>query len=188
MAIIQRIRTVFTGVAGAPWYSNLYVTATEGDAQPEVDAVAQFWTDFATHIHNAVDWTVEGVVANIDETNGQIVGFSTNDDATGSGAAGSDPLPYANQMLLRVRTGVFVAGREVRGHVNIPAITDPDSPNGVPSSSASSNLQTSSDDNLFGAGGLNGALLVWSRKNGQAHPASSSSVAPFFAVLRSRRD
>jgi len=40
MTDLRRIRTVFTGVAGTPWYSNLYftwVSGTEATALAEVD-------------------------------------------------------------------------------------------------------------------------------------------------------
>jgi hypothetical protein len=188
MTVIQRIRTVFTGVAGTPWYSNLYVTATEADAQAEVNIIDGFWEDIKAQMKSTVNWTVEGTVANIDDATGQIVGFSSNDSQTGSGADVGDALPYATQGLIRLRTGVFMGGREVRGRFNVPAPTENQSSDAKPNSGYLTDLQTAINDRLLGATGLNGALVVYSPTNATSVPVSEGSVAPFWAVLRSRRD
>ena len=43
MATLARVRTIFTGPAGSPWYSNLYFDAATGTAQNAADAAAPFW-------------------------------------------------------------------------------------------------------------------------------------------------
>lgn len=188
MAIIQRIRTVFTGVAGSPYYSNIYVTANPADATPEIAAVDQFWTALAPHIDNALSWTVEGIVANVDTATGQIVSFSSNTSQGGTGGAGGEILPLANQLLIRARTGVYVTGREVRGRINIPAIAELSSANGVPTGELLTAAQDAVDDHLLGAGGLNGSWVVYSPTKNRAEMVTEASVASFFAILRSRRD
>jgi hypothetical protein len=188
MPNIQRVRVVFVGVAGSPYYSNFYVTATDSDAQPEVDEIRDFYTDIAGLISNTLSWTVEGVVANIDEASGQITGFSNNTSRTGAGTNSGDINPLANQGLLRLRTGVFTAGREIRGRLNIPGSCEASNTAGKPTSTYMTTLQTSADLHLLSATGLNGAYNVYSRKNGSTEIVSSVSVAPYWAVLRSRRD
>ena len=166
MAIIQRIRTVFTGVAGTPWYSNIYVTGNEADASLEIDAVGDFWDILAPIIVTPVVWTVEGVVANINDANGQIVSTSDNTERNGAGSQSGEALPSANQYLVRARTGVYVGGRELRGRMFIPGASEAQSSDGLPSSATLTVIEDAVDAELLGTLGLNGAWVVWSRTHG----------------------
>lgn len=188
MPTISRIRTVFTGVAGTPWYSNLYIDGDGEQSEAAVEAVGEFWDAVGTVIVSQVQWEVEGEVAQIDTVSGNITGITSVDSVESAGVAGFDPLPFATQALLRLRTGEYVGGREVRGRLNIPGLLEANNAGGRPDSNLRNLINDAADQYLLGGDGLNGALVVWSRKNGTAPFVSSASCWTEWAVLRSRRD
>lgn len=183
---MYRVRTVFGGVAGSPWYSNLFFDDQDaGGAEGAVQAVADFWEDLRPDIRSGLSWTVEGDVAIISPGTGEMEGVFPVGAVTGSGMGPEELLPTATQGLLRLRTGAYVGGREVRGRVNVPGLTEAASSSGVPIptfigrlSSAGANLVDHPD----------ATLMVYSRKNFIASPVVSATAAPYWAVLRSRRD
>lgn len=197
---IRRVRTVFSGVAGSPWYSNLYFDAdgVTPSAQQNVDAVDAFWTALASLMDNAVTWTIGPEVPELDETTGELTGVQTVTPGTGAGTDTTDPLPYMSQGLVRLSTTDFVAGRRVRGRIFVPGLTETaNTTTGQPSGSAITAM-TTAGTNLVAAGGL----LVWSRPFAgdpaatPPRPARAGSKASItavsgwnqWAVMRSRRD
>lgn len=196
---IRRVRTIFSGVAGTPWYSNLYFDAdgVTPTAQENVDDTDAFWTAMANLIDNAISWTVGPEVPVLDETTGTLVGVTSVTAGTGVGTAAGDALPYATQGLVRLATDDFVAGRRVRGRIFLPGIDENfNGPSGVPTSTFLTTVQ-GAIDGLIAAGGL----LVWARpfpgaegppvrpaRAGSKASITASSVWTQWAVMRSRRD
>lgn len=183
-----RVRTVFGGVQGTPWYSNLYFRGTEDtDAIEAHAAVDDFWTALATVICTPVTWTIEGEVAVLDTVTGQPVATHQVPPETGAGSAsGVARVPTALQILVRLGTGVFLNGRRVRGRIFIPGSGEGNWENGLltPSTVTAVNsavglLLNNTPTNEF---------VVWSRRNGQMHNVISREVWTSGAVLRSRRD
>lgn len=180
---MKRIRTVFGGVAGSPWYSNMFFGDSQ-DGGTLVAGVSAFWADCASRITDAVSWTVQGVVPTIDPITGEI---TSSEDVGGINDAGTDtgePLPYANQALVRWHTGAYIAGREVRGRTFIPGLTLLADDNGV--LLASHQLAFTNAAETFIALGLD--MLLWSRTHGETRIVTTADTWNQFAVLRSRRD
>lgn len=187
MATILRTRATWTGVAGAPAYSNLYWAAVIGLAQECEQAHAAFLGAVEPLQSNQVDWATDANVASIDSVTGDINGLVSVSPHQGSGDSTSDLLPPATQALCHLRTGTFQGGREVRGRVNIPYLTEGScAPDGT--------LTTASQATLLAAAQLlidpelGVQLVCWSRLTGIVPSVEQITLGVKFAVLRSRRD
>nr|CRY96194.1 hypothetical protein [uncultured prokaryote] len=182
-----RIRSVWTGVGGSPWYSNLYFDGTGSvDAQSCADNVADFWATFTLVWMPNLSVSVESFVAVVDPVSGDVTGGHTidvPDPVTGSGSGGT--LPTSTQALLSMNTPIYIAGRNLRGKLYVPGLTEgvntnngtPDPIYVQPMAEALEILADAGPD-----------LVVWSRKNGITAPVSSVTASTKWAVLRSRRD
>lgn len=183
---MYRVRTVFTGVAGTPWYSNLYYDDQDpGGPEGAVEATRAFWARITTLISDLVSWTVEGDVAAISPGTGQIENMFTVPSQAGSGSDAAQPLPWATQGLARLETGAYFGGRRIRGRVFIPGPTEDESAIGVPAPSYGTLLNTAITELI---GSTDASLVVYSRKNFIQTPVVAGGAAPYWAVLRSRRD
>lgn len=182
-----RVSTVMTGVVGAPYFSQIYFGGTTvGQAAPAAAAVRGFWDSIKGLITAGLVMQVQPDVEAVDPVTGLITGvFSTSSVAVNSG--GNAPLPKATQGLLRLRTGVYVSGKEIRGRIFIPALANDSQLGGVPSAALTAGAQSACTA-MAVAGAAAGDLVVWSRKNGQHADVVSNSLWNQFAVLRSRRD
>lgn len=182
--IMQRIRTIFTGVAGTPWYNNLYFNEESGSPNDRISAVFEFWNTLAAVINDSVTFQVQGDVAFVDDATGDIVEVQTDLAQSGAGDETGDPLPHANQGLLRLRTGVYVGGRQIVGRVFVPGMTESVATNGLLTSTAITQLETAAavlkDDE--------GSWRVYSPTKHTSADITSWSAWNQFAVLRSRRD
>lgn len=183
-----RVRTIFTGVPGTPWYSNQFYDLDPGDAQTAVDGVSDFWSVVDANMNQGVTWATEATVTILDPTTGQPTGVATTTPATGSGGSTVDMVPRAAQALVATKTGVFAGGRELRGKIFVPGLTvDAMDPDG----SLSSGMQTiilNAAVAAFVTTPGNPTLGVYSRKNGTITDVVTIGVSGEFAVLRSRRD
>jgi hypothetical protein len=179
-----------TGVAGSPYYSNLYFTgvATVEQAQDVVDNTEAFWDGLADSMMNTIVGVVQADVALIDEVSGDITGVLTTTGGSFTGSVAGDMLPPASQGLLRLFTNTFVGGRRIRGRVFLPAQAEANSTLGKPSG-AWVTAQQSILNTFIAAGITDGSeLVIWSRKNGVAPLVAVGSPWDQWAVLRSRRD
>lgn len=182
-----RIRTVWTGVPGTPWYSNLYFTGTtEAEASAAHGLVADAMADLAAYQVAGIDYVVEGEIAELDPVTGNRTGTFDVAAVTGSGTNSGDPVPRAAQIRVRLTTGIFTGGRQVAGAFNLPGVTE------------SANVADGRVDVVTAAAvageftpmiGLDPpALGVWSRKNGTFSLVTNATASTEWAILRSRRD
>lgn len=187
---MARVRTVVTGVAGSPYYVQGYFTGPGGSVQDKIDA----WHTFVTGglaatqelLSDDCRYETESFVPLVDSATGSITGFLTGTNRVTNGTGTAGLLPTSNQVLVRWRTGVYIGGREVRGHTNLPAQTiDAQTVNGDLKPSFGL-LYEERADAL--AADEDAAFVVWSKKNGVYHRVFDASVWSKFAVLRSRRD
>jgi hypothetical protein len=185
---MNRVRTVWTGVAGAPYYTNMYFNDdnTITPAQDAVNAVGTFWSALSGNIVNTVSYTVQGDVARINVATGQLQGAWAVTPVTAAGTAAVDQLPRQVQGLVRWETGTVVSGRFLRGRTFIPGLGETlNNPGGVPTPTLVA---------LFGTAGAaliadtGNELLVWSRAHGVANPVVSATGWSQWATLRTRRD
>jgi len=182
---LYRVRTVFSGPQGAPWVNTLYFDAAAGTAQQAATAVRAFWAVLMDPIKSNVTAQVELEVATLNSTTGATEAVSPVTATVLTGLATGEPLPLATQGLIRLRTGVFFAGKEIRGRCFVPGITENFSSTGRPDSALTAYMNTASTGLLAATGT---ELVVWSRTTGQYAPVVTMSPWSEFAVLRSRRD
>ena len=184
MTTIGRTQTVLTGVEGAPWYSTLYWDLSYSAADM-VEHTAELWEILDNRIVNEVAWEVSGIVEFIDDVTGTVLTAGVTDAVTGAGEAAGEMLPAATQVLIKWRTGVYVAGREIRGRLFVPGLDQFMNNEGSVEAVAAGDL---SDELATWLGGLTATPLIWSRTHGDSASVTAAEVWDQFAVLRSRRD
>lgn len=194
---IARVRTVLTGVAGTPWYSNLYFADDGGTpvGTLAVGWVNDMWTAAAGAISNNVTWEVQGEVAQLDESDGELTGITMVASEAGAGTASDEELPFQTQALTRWLTDAFVHGRRVRGRLFWPGMGESNNAGGQPTSGLRAALSGYSNDLVSDSGGT---LVVWSRpfagtefnpaRLGTYHLVTGTSISTTWATLRTRRD
>lgn len=184
MPSIYRVRTAINNLAGGSELSTMFFDATTGTPQDAANAVHAFWTDLVNVILNTATMVVDPTVYTLDVATGQPTSTHGTTVANVIGNKSSEVLPTATQGLLRWHTGVFLGGRELQGRTFIPAPTEADSLNGVPSSTYTGILNTAGI-NLTSAGPI--TFGVYSREHRQFRQATSASPWGQWALLRSRR-
>lgn len=188
MTILRRVRTVATGVAGTPWYTNMYFTRVATTEQGHVDAVVAFWQAIADQLDNSVSWAVEGDCAQIDDATGNIVGVDSATGASVVGAETANALPPANQALIHWLTGSFIGGRQLRGRTFIPGLcVDQTGSTGVLQAATRTDILTAAEGLITASSGP-GPLRVLSKKNLTSAVVADATVPTEVAVMRSRRD
>lgn len=185
MAVMYRIKTEFTGLPGMPGLNQLYFAASGGAPGSAHAQAFQFW-DAVSAVQNAdLLFNVLAEVEHVESTNGQIVEVSQSTAASGRGTVNTEALPFATQGLIRARTGAFLGGREVRGKIFVPGLSENSSTLGQMANTTETVLQNAVDG-LIGA--TTASWGIYSRVNGVIQPVTAASVWNQFAVLRSRRD
>jgi len=182
-----RVRTVSSGVAGVPWYSNWYfgTADTQANADAAVAKVAAFWDAVDGLMDNAVSMLTETEVAVINPVGGVLTGTFTTAGDSESGDSAALPLPYYTQGMIQWNTGQFVAGRRLRGRTFVPGFTaDVLDTNGTFTAGTVTGLVAGANALISG----NPVLLVWSRTHNVAHTVTGADVTDFPQYLSSRRD
>lgn len=182
---MYRVTQVATGVAGSPYYLTGHFVASVGTAQQAADAwrallaagVSEYVAPMAFSAISDVE-TVDPATGNTTAVTAVTVAAMTFTDA-------DQALPAATSLLIRWRTGTYIAGREVRGRTNIPRLGELDSTLGVPNSTVIALFAARIVTLLASAVAQ---LCVYSRKNGAWYSVATGSVWDQWAVLRSRRD
>lgn len=180
-----RVRSVLTGVAGSPYISTFHFNDNQVSAQGAATAIQDFWDELASLINGEAEVNVDGEVYQVDASSGQTVGVEATTTGSVFGTNASEPLPPANQALIRWSTGQWMQGREIRGKTFIGALTDTVNGDGGLTTAAQTQIQSAAT-NLLAVGA--GALQIYSRMYGAAAFVTGASVWNEFAVLRSRRD
>lgn len=196
-----RVQTVWSGVAGAPYYTNLYCIGplSTNNGNDMATAWRVFLTTIAPNIGSGLTATIDPELLEFNEVDGVVTSAGNTIQAPVPMTGGGDVLPRANQALVQWTTGGIVHNRRVRGRTFIPGATEPDnSSSGTPAPAVGTPLQTAIDTYLST---MSGRARIWSRpvteenatdkvpaRPGSAHAILSGKVAPYWAVLRSRRD
>lgn len=184
--MVVRVRVTWSGspVAGGG-LSTFYFAGTGTDGAEEVDAVGDFLDDIKANLSNQISFATEPDVDLLDGTTGTLTGSFPTTPRSGTGGNTSEPLPLSSQGLLRLRTGVVVNGRELRGRLFIPGFCENNSDSGAPNAGTRANIEAAAvtlrSDTLT-------EWQVWSRTHGVSAAVGSASMWTKWAVLRSRRD
>lgn len=180
-----RIVTTLTGIPGAPYYSTWHFNEAALTAQDAADATVAWWTAVDNLFANDLTWVVPTTVDIVDPVLGETTGVTSVTGGTGTGADSTSYLPQINQVVVRIRTGVFVGGREVRGRIFVPGLTEAASQDGILDATWLSTFNAANAALLADA---DSSIGVYSRAHNVFHVASAMSVWTQFAALRSRRD
>lgn len=186
MALISRVRVLWTGVGGSPAYTNLYVARGTVTASQAVTAVAAYMNSISALVTSSCTLTTEGDVAVIDTATGNIVGVDTGTSVVKPGTGGAGQVPSANQVLVRWLTNTYLGGRQVRGRMYLPYFAS----GAVGTNGQVTGATQTAVNNATSAyiTGLTGQACVFSPANGVAVQISGYNVWNQFAVMRSRRD
>lgn len=182
-----RVRTVFTGPQGAPWVSTIHGNPgdTVAGAQNLVNAIGTFWGAVDAVMHTSVLWSTEAEVEDINVVTGDTEAVFTTTPATGAGATVTELLPRIAQAVVRFRTGVFVLGKEIRGRIFVPGLTELANTAGALTPATQSTIQSAAAALVAD---VTAQVGVWSKTHGQFQIPTSTSVWSQFAYLGSRRD
>jgi hypothetical protein len=184
---VARVRSVFTGVAGSPAYVNTYFDADSTSAGAYQAAMLIFWGDLQNAIRADANVEMLNPIPIVSSLTGQVVDVAVGDGGTVDFADSADPLPTANQLLVQLHTGVFVGGREIRGRMFIPYMTEAANTGGK-TTSAAKNAVTDALDDMNDISHANGAFVVYSPTHHRFEYVSGYTVWDQWAVMRSRRD
>lgn len=182
---MYRVRTTFSGGAGAPYLSTFYFNVIGGLTAANANAATgAFWTAVKPYIMSSTIYATDAEVAEIDIATGEVTGLVPVTPATGTGGATGDDLPTMTQGLVRWRTGTFVGGREVRGRTFLPSMGEVNSTTGVPIAAIKTAVNTAAAALIADA---NSDFVIYSKTHRDAVPVVSGSMWTQWAVLRSRR-
>lgn len=183
-----RVTTELTGSPGGPYFSTTYYGGTGlAMAQPAADSSRDFWFQLQNFLDSRMSLVPIAEVEEVDPATGLITAVY-NVSTTGFTFAGAgEALPTVVQGLLRLRTGVYVGGREVRGRKFIPGILESSTTAGRPSVALLNAINGAWDASVPEAAAA-GEHVVYSETHHVDHVVTSRSTWTEFAVLRSRRD
>jgi hypothetical protein len=185
---MMRVLTKFSGF-GPSWVNVTNWLGSPEDstaAQAAVTAIGAFWNSVDAVRSSGSVWTTDPVVTVFDDSNGQTTGTHTTTPVTGTGDVGGDPMPLQDQLVVHLRTGTYVAGREIRGRIFIPALTEnANTTGGVPLAATITTV-------LNAATTLNAvsspcAIGVYSPTHNSGFLVQAVTVPTKWFVLRSRR-
>jgi len=195
---LVRVQTVWTGVAGSPYYTNLYAIGplTTNNGNDLATAWRVFLVALTTTLRSGLVATIDGELLEFDETTGIVTGAGSTVQTPLTFTGLGDALPPANQALIRWQSNGIVHNRRVKGRTNIPGGLEASSgPDGNLLPGAITSLQSAVNAFLTT---MSGRLRIWAQpfegtpdnppRPGSAHAVTAGTIAPYWAVLRSRRD
>lgn len=187
MTLLRKVDIVWTGLTGTPYFSQMWFAHQPGKASAAATAVSTFFTANQGRIALGLVGSIEDDQTIIESTTGQAVAVEQGGSAPNIVASGSsEPLPFASQFVLRLRTSVFIDGRRLQGRMFIPAPVENDS-TGRPTAQLVTLWNTAAATLLTSSISF-GAWEVYSRKHRVEAQVVSASGWNQWGVLRSRRD
>lgn len=183
-----RVRTVVTGITGTPWYYNhFYGGTTSGEASVALAATKAWVSSISSNQSTGLTSQVQGDVVQINPTTGDITDVFAGASASYTSSNATARLPIVDQLLIRLRTGYYLNGREVRGRWFVPGLAASANTAGAVTASVITAVNGYNNTLMTSAAGA-GDLVVYTRKNGVSVDVNSMPVWDQFAVMRSRRD
>jgi len=164
---------------------NLFVSDNDPAGTGLPAALSTFYNDYADHCNGSVSFNLEPEYREFNPATGQTIALHTFPGAqlwTQVGTASLTSTPDQTAVLVRWRTGVWVAGRQITGRTYLPYPSQ--STGGGSISNAVVNDIQASATALVNAT----VMQIWSRKNGTTALPTSASVWNEYASQRRRRD
>nr|CRY97364.1 hypothetical protein [uncultured prokaryote] len=186
--VMMRVRTIFSGVPGTPFYSNLYFNESGLAApQPVIDAVAAFWSAAMAGTSEDLSWNVNPEVLVIDETDGSITGVLNGEGSSDDGNSSAELAPAATQGLVQYKSDTYLNSRRLQGRIFIPGIMEAMGA-GVPTEVSRTRWRGAALGLLTAADTAGTPWVVYSRANGTLAEVTAVDAWTQYAVQRSRRD
>jgi len=185
---LVKVQTVWSGVAGGPYYSTHYFfdSGTLAGANDCVDDMDTFWTAISGNLVNTLSYVVGADTVVIDDATGNLVGSYATTPESGAGASGTEQIPRASQGLLRWETGEIINSRRFRGRTFIPGYVEAaNTTGGVPLPASMASLATAGAALIASS---NSELRIYSRTHNVSHPAIACVADTEWAYLSTRRD
>lgn len=198
---LVRVQTTWTGVAGSPYYTNLYAIgpSSTNNGNDLADAWRTFLVAQTSFLSTGMVATIDPELLEFDETTGNVTGTGSTIQAPVSFTGTGDVLPRSNQLLIRLTTDGIVHNRRVKGRINLPGHLEANNnADGTPGVALTNSVATGI---AAMATTMSGRMRVWSQplsndppdpnnpnRPGSAWAITGTGVAPFWAILRSRRD
>lgn len=183
-----RYTSTFDTAPGTPYYNTLhFLGSTEGEAGAAAVAAHAFWDHLANALRTDMVWRGGLEVELVDVATGQTTDTFGVPANTVEFSGTLEPLPPANQALIRLRTSVFENGRRLRGRIFVPGVTEGFTTTGKVGAGSLTLLQDAGNLLLTEASGA-GGLAVYSVTHRVVAGVDSCSPWDDFAVQRSRRD
>lgn len=183
MSDIFQIRMTWAGGDSAPFVTTLYAQENDTSIADARAAISDFLSgDVSGQFSDDFTWTIPSSGDILDTNTGGLIGTWTDGTPiSDSGADTGNRVADASQVLVQLRTGDIVSGRELRGRFFLPGLRVTALSAGNLDSSTLTTIETEANDNL------NGVLAVFSRTHHEWATVTSCSVWSELAVLRSRR-
>jgi hypothetical protein len=185
--LVRKVDIVWSGLPGLPGFSQLYFEHQAGNATSIASAVKTFLTAIAGGSWTGLTAQIQPEQTIIDVTTGEPVSLeaATPQAAVNFTATGT-PLPFQTQVLLRLATSQYNAGRRLRGRLYIPGAMVGMDTNGDLGPSWVT-MYNSAAAALLTASNTNGKWAVYSRTHHAWASIDSATVWNQFAVQRRRR-
>lgn len=194
MATLRRWRVTHTGTAFngggiSTFYQNV---ATAGTLSASSTALQTFWNDVKSQVITGTTSAFDGVVEEIDDSDGSLIALQSAPTFSVAGTATGDLLPFATQAMIRWKTSLVVpaSGPGTKSHLLAGRTFIGGQ---VESSSTSGSGPTSGSLAGYNAAAATFVASVftpniWSRSGGTSGAVTVGTCSPTWAVLRSRRD
>ena len=193
---IQRVTTTISGFSGAPGVWRHYFKDVSGIsdsvmAQLCVDRVRDAVIAGGALFSNSITYSVSGLVDELDEESGQIVGQLSVTPRTqiGAGTGTLGPVPLG--LVAQYNTNDFVGGRRIRGRSFLNPIRAAYTINPTPQATELG-LAAAFASKMDDQGATTVRFGVYSRprpgRPGAWHNVTNTNVPAKWTILRSRRD
>jgi hypothetical protein len=165
-------------------FSLFHFDGDETAGSASASALATMIGAWDTLMVPAQTWSIDPEGLEVDIGTGQTLSVFPVTTASGAGANAGTPVPQAASVLMRWRTGVFTAGREIRGRTFIPGMNQSQvSAQGEVLAGARTSLDSAANTFIsttdFG---------IYSPTHSTFATVATASAWSEYAVLRSRRE
>lgn len=180
-----RVRVGYSGIGGTPYLTTYYFGGSGSTMATACgSAVAAHHTALKALQDSGITYRLDPQVVEMDESTGSATASYSITAATAAGALSVESLPFASQGLVRLRTGDYANGREIRGRHFIPGLTENANNDGAVVSTTVTSINAIYAS-LIGDGATD--WVVWSRFNGSVNSVTTADMWEQFATLRTRR-
>lgn len=193
MAVINRVRVLWSGGLGGPGVTTFYTSTTAG----LMSGVSTWFATWASAVPAGIVWSFPNTGDQIEDTTGELVGTWTGSSTSNISAIGGGDYTPLSGAQVRFFTAGIVEGRHVKGRMFfVPVLGSVYDTGGLIQATTISAETTALVAFLTAVNGM----VIWSRplrdpnpphsilRNGSSHPVISGDVPAKVVALKSRRD